>query len=188
MAHVVNIERGKALQQERAARQLQDEAWRPTRFDDQLTFENGLFVWADTPDEFGPRAFQAVNLAWCDQWTTFLTDAATQWGFAPWALTEARACMSVHELGSWDVVQLSHQAAMQAVLPAIRKVPDCDYRCTALFLVRCALRLEGLCKPGAFEPFVAERCVNTEFALDARIHQAKKAQHRATYPDWQPPA
>ena len=188
MAHVVDIDRGKALQQERAARQREYEAWQPPSFYDQLTLVNGLFIWAQTPDEFGPRAFQVVNIAWRDQWTTFFTDAATQWGLAPWALTEARGCMGVHELGHWEVLQTRHQTAIQAVLPAIRKVPDCDYRCTTLFLMRCALRLESLCKPEAFEPFVAERCVSIEFERDARIHEAKRTRHEAAYPDWKPPA
>jgi hypothetical protein len=186
MSQIVCIDRGKEIRLERQARAQADAEWCPSRFEDQLTLPNGVYVWAETPDEFGPRAFQALNVEWHGRWTTYLTDAATHWGMAPWALSEARTIMGIKELGAWECVQVVHRASFQAVLSEFLKVPDFYNRYTGLFLLRCALRLEMLSKNGDLKPFVAKRCVEIEFALDEHIQNDKRSMHKKQFPDWSP--
>lgn len=162
--------------------------WRAPRFDDQLHFESGTYVWAERPDAFGPRAFMALNLVWDDRESTYLTDAATQWGMAPWALFEARATMEAKPLGTWEQVAGAHAKAFALLAQACREMGEGFDEAGGLLLLRSALRMERLASDRPLDPSLARHCLKAEAALDGKIRQAKQRAYATEHPDWEPPA
>lgn len=160
--------------------------WRAPRFQDQLELEHGIYVFADRPDEFGPRAFMTLNLMWEDHEVSFLSDAATPWGMAPWALFNAQEGMRVKTLGSWAQMVAVHAKSMSLTAMAARE-SNSPIDCGGLMLVRCALRIESLARGKDVGVDVARHCLRQEIERDAMIREAKAKRYAIEHPDWRPP-
>lgn len=162
--------------------------WRAPHYDDQLELDDGVYVLAERPDEFGPRAFMAINIFWEDREVSYLSDAATDWGLAPWALDNARESMRVRPLGTWSSIVGAHSQSLSKITHACREIADEErFNYCALLLLRAALRLEALAKGAAPTADMARHCLRQEIDRDAAIQTAKKAQYMALHPDWTPP-
>lgn len=163
--------------------------WRAPHYDDQLDVDDGVYVWADKADDFGPRAFMVVNIFWGEREISYLSDAATDWGLAPWALNNARESMRVRLLGPWSSIVASHPQSLSLASQACREIADEErFNYCALLLLRCALRFEALTKNQPAGADVARSCLRQEIERDARIRQSKQAQYMDNHPDWTPPS
>ena len=153
------------------------------RSDDMLSLEHGIYVWAENPDEFGPRAFMTLNLFWNDQDLTFLTDAATHWGLAPWALFQPRKSMQIHSLGTWGQFVSSHPKSLSFMNMATREKEN-FHTYGGLLIVRACLKFEALSKSKNVGIDVARYCLNQELERDSIIRDAKAHRYTLENPGW----
>lgn len=162
--------------------------WRAPHYDDQLALDDGVYVLAENADQFGPRAFMVVNIFWGAREVSYLSDAATDWGLAPWALENARESMLVRALGPWRSIVGAHAHAVALAAQACKEIADEErFNYCALLLLRSALRFEALAKNGPAGADAARRCLRQEIERDASIRQAKQTQYMSLHPDWRPP-
>lgn len=163
--------------------------WHAPDYDDQVLFDNGLYVFAERPDEFGPRAFMTLNLVWEDRETTFLTDAATPWGMAPWALSNARACMGLETIGSWDQVSQAYYKEFMLLASVCRAGSEDSPSYGGLMFLRTALRMRGLTLgvDNHASSETARHCLKLELERDSAIQISKARHYALDYPDWSPP-
>ena len=162
--------------------------WKAPKYSDQAKFEHGIYVLAEKPDEFGPRAFMTLNLVWEEAEVTFLTDAATNWGMAPWALANAQESMRIKPLGTWGQFVGSHGKSLSLISAACREKGEDSHAYGGLLLVRTCLRLEGMSKGKDVGVDVARHCLKQELERDAMIREAKAKKYALANPDWKPPA
>jgi hypothetical protein len=162
--------------------------WRAPQYDDQLDLDDGVYVIAEKADPFGSRAFMVVNIFWEEREVSYLSDAATDWGLAPWALDNARESMRVRPLGTWSSIVGAHAQALSKISQACREIAGEErFNYCALLLLRAALRLDALSQGKSVGIDVARHCLRQEIERDAMIQQAKQRQYMAAHPDWTPP-
>lgn len=157
--------------------------WSPPVPDGLVVLEHGSYVHARHPDPWGPRAFLVLNIDASGRTISFLSDAASQWGRAPWALVEANASMGLEPMGSWPRVQELLGACLEETRQASLSPRLSARQVGALMLIRAALRLRDTSQgEDGQRAFMACRCLELEIELDESIKQSKEALYRAAHP------
>ena len=162
--------------------------WRLQNHSDRVSFEEGHFIEALAPDSHGPRIFLALNIFWDGEEITMLSDAATDWGLAPWALEPALESKKLRSIGGWkEMIEAYGQHAALA-LQAVKTEPvERRAKMTMLLTARAAARLAKISNGQKPSADLARHCLRQEIDKDMGIQLEKKKAFMLAHPDWTPP-
>lgn len=158
--------------------------------EDEVVIETGAYVEATTGPvpggRTGKRIFQAVELGWADTKHGFLSDAASQWGRAPWALFPAKKAMGLRKIGFLQDAAKEFGVWFEyAQMASCKGTGDGLPADSGLMLVRTAAALaekasRGLpCDARSAEVELAE-----ERKRDSRSKTERESAFMAAFPDW----
>lgn len=145
-------------------------------------FESGDYVFAKQPDEFGARAFMVVEIQWEELSMTYLNDAASNWGLAPWSMLPVTPEMGIYPLGSWESILLDHHQSISLITQAAQDFEFKDNPPSALLTLRSALCLETENK---MTLDLALLYLKKERSLDEERQMSKKEAFLLENPAWE---
>lgn len=150
---------------------------------DALHLESGSYAKVQNADEFGERIFTVVDITWNDLIISYLNDAASDWGIAPWAMLPILPSMKILSLGSWEQLTTQHKASITLVSQAAHQLNENEAP-SALLLIRASLRLENSSYQSPLTLEAAMHAFESEVKFDKQLKHKKQSAFLKDNPNW----